>query len=313
MTPLSDRLQVVRPQWEAQLDAFHTLSTRALDSAEQLLALNLKTSRASLDQATGALQQMLHATDVRDLFAIGTQAQGQWQQVLSYSREVLGIAMGARQRSWSSIPQAPLQLLPAPAVHLAEQAGIALAEATTVTSEIATAAADTTAALAEDTMGVGDQSTAAASGPDGGLQPAGQIEPAAVPDAATPSDAPTELDAEKTGEALSEAPSKASESESAAAAAPDLDQETSANVDALVDIVIADEVPPAKAKPLVEALNEVAPRPVSAEHPLSSTVPLQADGHIDLPLVTPAEATPPVQLSTGPAPTERRRSSRKKS
>ena len=306
MTSLSDRLQVARPQWEAQLDAFHTLGTRALDNAEQLLALNLRTSRASLDQATGALQQMLHATDARDLFAIGTQAQDQWQQVFSYSRELLGIAMGARQRGWSSIPQQQppqlpqlpqlLELVPAPGIQLAEQTSIALAEATTVTGEIATDAVDTTAALAEDTLGVGDQSTAAI--PDSGLQPAGQIEPVEVP-----AGAPTELDAETAGEAPS----------GVAATAPSLDEETSANVDALVDIVIADEVPPAKAKPLVAALNEVAPRPVSAEHPLSSTVPLQADGHVDLPLVTPAEATPPVRLSTGPAPAERRRSSRKKS
>jgi phasin family protein len=314
MTSLPERLSVVRPQWEAQLDAFHALSTRAIDSAEQLFALNIKTSRASVEQATGTWRQMLHATDPRDLFAIGTQAQGQWQQVFSYSRELMGIAMGARQRSWSTIPMPmpfqPAPLLPAPSAHVVEQAGIAIAVATTVTTEMATAAAESNAALAEDTMGVGDQSPATDAGDtDAALPPAGQIEPAAAP-----AGTPTELDAEKTGEAPSEvaAGDPAESAAPPAAQASALDEETSANVDALVDIVIADAVPPAEPKLLVEALNEVLPKPAGAEHPIASTVPLEAAGHIELPPVAPLDSTPPVQLSNGPAP-ERRRSSRKKS
>lgn len=301
MTSLPDRLSVVRPQWDAQLDAFHALSTRALDSAEQLFALNIKTSRASVEQATGTLRQMLHASDPRDLLAIGSQAQGQWQQMFSYSRELLGIAMGARQGNWSTIPMpvpAPMPmtipaapLLAAPIAQVVDQA---VADAATVTTENATAAVDSNAALAEDTMGVGDQTSSA---------------PAEAP--AAPVEAPTELDAETTGEAPSEVPP-----EPDAAAAPlqakALDEETSANLEALVDIVIADEVPPAKVKPLVEALNELAPKPVGAEHPLASTVPLENGKHIELPPVAPLDTTPPVQPSNGPAP-ERRRSSRKKS
>jgi len=321
MTSLPERLSVVRPQWDAQLDAFHALSTRALDSAEQLFALNIKTSRASVEQATGTLRQMLHASDPRDLFAIGSQAQGQWQQMFSYSRELLGIAMGARQSNWSTIPMpvpAPMpmtmpaaSLLAAPVAHVVEQAGIAVADAATVTTEIATAAAESNAALAEDTMGVGDQTSSA---------------PAEAPSAsaetpAAPVQAPTELGAEKTGEAPSEVPpepdaAKPPADAAAADAAPllatALDEETSANLAALVDILIADEAPPAKAKPLVEAMNELAPKPVGAEHPLASTVPLENGKHVELPPVAPLDTTPPVQLSNGPAP-ERRRTSRKKS
>ncbi|WP_323140301.1 phasin family protein [Massilia phyllosphaerae] len=320
MTSLPDRLSVVRPQWEAQLDAFHALTTRALDSAEQLFALNIKTSRASVEQATGTLRQMLHASDPRDLFAIGSQ--GQWQQMFSYSRELMGIAMGARERNWSTIPMPvpapmPIQspaLLAAPVAHVVEQAGIAVADAATVTTEIATAAVESNAALAEDTMGVGDQTSST---------------PAEAP--AAPVEAPTELGAEKTGEAPSEvppepdaakppadaaaadaAPADAAPADSAPLQAKALDEETSANVDALVDIVIADEAPPAKAKPLVEALNDLAPKPVGAEHPLASTVPLENGKHVELPPVAPLDTTPPVQLSNGPA-SERRRTSRKKS
>jgi phasin family protein len=306
MTSLPERLSVVRPQWEAQLDAFHTLGSRALDSAEQLLALNLKTSRASIEQVTGTWQQMLSVTHPRDLLNIGTQAQGQWQQVFSYSRELLGIAMGARPRNLNTI-QMPMQsallaapLLDAPIADVVEQA-----------------AADSDAALAEDTMGVGDQSSPADDGA-AGLPAAGQIEPSKAP-AAAPSDAPTELDAEKTGEALSEAPEAEAVTEAPESAAPPpglqaaaLDVETSANIAALVDIVTADAVPPAKTKAVVDAVNELASKPIGAEHPLAATMPLENGGHIALPPVTPAESTPPVQLSNGPA-SERRRGTRKKS
>jgi hypothetical protein len=50
MTSFSEQLSAVRKsQWEAQLDVFRALSQRALDSAEQLIALNMKTSRASVE------------------------------------------------------------------------------------------------------------------------------------------------------------------------------------------------------------------------------------------------------------------------
>jgi hypothetical protein len=292
MTSISERLSFARPQWQAQLDAFHTLGTRALDSAEQVLALNLKMSRASIEQASGTVQQMLQASDPRTLFALAfqpnSQVQNPWQHFLTYQRELMGIALGARERGWASISvpaaAAPLQL------------------------SNAQAAADSTVALAEDTLGVGDQSGADAAA---ALPPAGQIVPATAAQPDTRDDAPTELDAEKTGETPSETPAE-EPVHALAAAVTSPEDETSANVAALVDIVIADDVPPAKTKPLVEALNDVAAKPAGTVHPIVSTVPLEAAGHIDLPLVTPTDATPPVQLSNGPAPSERRRGTRKK-
>lgn len=282
MTSLSDHLSTVRQsQWEAQLDVFRTLTNRALDSANQLIALNLRTSRASVEQATGTIQQMLHATDPRDLVAIGSQAQGQWQQLFSYSRELLGIAAGVRQAALASVPAAqlaapvpPVQLVPAPAAnvappvpHVLEQVAIATADATTVTSEIAAAAAETGAALAAATL-------------DAGHSLAKTAEP--------------ELQAVQAVEQTQA-------------------NETQANVEALVDTVLAEEVPAAKAKPIAKALSEVARKPASAEHPIASTVPLEAQGHVDLPTVTPSESTPPVHLSAGPArETKSARASRKK-
>lgn len=310
MTSLTERLSAVRQsQWETQLDVFRTLGNRAIDNAEQLIALNMKASRATVEQASGVLQQLMRVNDPRDLLTLGSQAQGQWQHMFSYSRELLGIAMGARQPNWSTIPNlapatlpAPAQVLAAPVAQLAEQASIAVADATTIASEMTAAATDSGAAIAEATVSASQQTAAAADDAQ-----------------AAPQSAPTELEEEKAGEAPSEIPPAAEESDDAAEApqaaastpAPTIDEETSANLDALVDTLIAEETPPVKAKPLAEALNQIAPKPASVEHPIASTVPLEASGHVELPVVTPPDATPPAQTSQGPQ-TERRRSSRKK-
>ena len=273
MTSFSEQLSAVRKsQWEAQLDVFRALSQRALDSAEQLIALNMKTSRASVEQATGTFKQLLEITNPRDLIAIGSTAQGQWQQFFSYGRELLGIAAGTHERSWST--QAPLQLVPAATANvpasvpqILEQAAIATAEATTVTSEIARAAADTGSALAEAALDAGKQAVAA-------------VEPA--PQAATPAPEPLTTTVTEAVSAEPEAP----------AADP-------------VETAIADEVPPARAKPLAKALNKVAPKPAAAEHPIASTVPLEAGPHVELPIVTPTESTPPLRVVTHGGKTSR--------
>jgi hypothetical protein len=278
MTSFSEQLSAVRKsQWEAQLDVFRALSQRALDSAEQLIALNMKTSRASVEQAAGTFKQLLEANNPRDLVAIGSTAQGQWQQFFSYGRELLGIAVGSHERTWSTQPT-PLQLVPAATMNIPtsvpqfmEQAAIATADATTVNSEIAQAAIDTGEALAEAALDA--------------------VAHSADPLVHTPADAaPAEAPTTTVTEAVAAAP---------VAPAPDP-----------VETAIADDVPPAKAKPLSKALNEVAPKPAAAEHPIASTVPLEAGPQVDLPIVTPADTTPPLRVVTQGS--KATRSSRKK-
>lgn len=153
MTPFSDQLSAVRQaQWEAQLDIFRNLSSRALDSAAQIAALNVRTSRASIEQAAGTVKHLLEARQPRDLLALGAAAQGQWHTLFSYGRELFGLAVGAR-----ALPAAiPLLAAPAPTANfptsyaqVMEQASIATADATTITGEIAAAAVDIGAAHAE--------------------------------------------------------------------------------------------------------------------------------------------------------------------
>src|SRR5438309_2221678 len=119
MTSLTEQLSAVRQsQWEAQLDMFRRLSSRALDSTERLVALNMKTSRASMEQAAGTIKHILDAKDPRDLFAVGSAVHAQVHQMFDYGRELLGITTGLRA-SWSTLPAAslpsPLLLIPAPA------------------------------------------------------------------------------------------------------------------------------------------------------------------------------------------------------
>jgi hypothetical protein len=281
MTSLSEQLSAVRKsQWEAQLDVFRALSQRALDSAEQLIALNMKTSRASMEQATGTFKQLLEVSNPRDLVAIGSSAQGQWQQFFSYGRELLGIATGTHERTWTtdlaSTLANPLQLVPAASANvptsvpqLMEQAAIATADATTVGSEIARAAVDTGSALAEAALDAGQQAVARTA-------EAAQAEPPA-PVAA---------------------PAPASVEPVAATAEPLAAAEPPAPTPDPVDTAIADEVPPAKAKPVAKALNKVAPKPPTAEHPIASTVPLEAGPQVDLPIVTPTEGAQPLRVVT---------------
>jgi hypothetical protein len=288
MTSLSEQLSAVRKsQWEAQLDVFRTLSKRALDSAEQLIALNMKTSRASVEQATGTFKQFLEVSNPRDLLAIGSSAQGQFQQFFSYGRELLGIATGTYERAWTTETASPvanpLQLVPAATANVPtsvsqvmEQVAIATADATTVGSEIARAAVDTGSALAEAAL-------------DAGQQAVHRTEEAVA--APEPAAAPAE-------------PVSATK-EPLAAAEPVVTAEPPAPAPDPVDTAIADDVPPAKAKPLAKALNKAAPKPPAAEHPIASTVPLEAGPQVDLPIVTPAEGAQPLHAVTQGGKTNR--------
>jgi phasin family protein len=245
MTRFSDQLTAVRQaQLEAQLDMFRTLSTRALERAGQIAALNVRTTRTSMEQAAGTMKHLLEAREPRDLFALGSAAQDQWQNLFSYGRELFGLAVGTRAAPTANLPTSYTQAM--------EQASIATADATTITSEIAAAAADTGAALAEAAI---DAGTVA--------------KPRAAPAQQQPAN------------------------EAAAARL--------AEAEAAIETAIADEVPPAEPKAVAKALNEVAPKPAAAEHPIASTVALQADGEVELPAIAPIEnvARPP-KASRGP-------------
>ena len=323
MTSFSDQFSAVRQsQWETQLDMFRQMSSYALDNTEQLIAFNMRVSRASMEQVAGTVKQMLDARDARDLLAIGSNAQGQWHQLFTYGRELLGIASGLRG-TWSTQPPAlptmptnvlpaltvpsALRLIPAPLADLpaapsqaAEQASIAAADATTMASEIAAAANDIGSALFESTLDS-----------DADVLPASEAvaAPAAAPAAIEPP-APA---AEPAAEASAEPASEPAAELSPAPVEPEPELATPAEAarafaDAASDTAIADDVPPLDVTPLVQALNDVAPKPAGVEHPIVSTVPLEAAaGDFELPTIEPVEHSAPPSQPSRPPRTARKR------
>jgi hypothetical protein len=275
MTQFSDQLSAVRQaQLEAQLDMFRNLTTRALDSAGQLAALNVRTSRASLEQAAGTFRHLLDAREPRDLFALGSAAQNQWHTMFSYGRELFGLATGARMLPASLPMPVPLLTTPAPTANvptsytqIVDQVSIATDAATSIGSEISAAAVDTGTALAEAAIDAGTRNL---------TQPEAAPEPEPAPAAAPAS-------------ALAPEPAPAPAPEPVSAPAQDDAQR--AEFEAAIETAIADDHPPAEPTALAKALNEVSPKPIGAEHPLASTVALQAEGQVELPQVTPSKAS----------------------
>jgi phasin family protein len=97
MTSLPEQLSAARKtQLDAQLELLRSLSTQAISSAEQVIALNLSATRASVEQSSEAVKQLLAVRDPRDLLAFGTQTQQQFQQMMDYGRNLFSIAAGAQ-------------------------------------------------------------------------------------------------------------------------------------------------------------------------------------------------------------------------
>lgn len=97
MSNLPEQFSAARKaQLEAQLDAFRHFSGKAVENTEKLIALNLQTTRASVEKSTAAIQQLLTAKDPRDLFALTAHSRDGFDTMLAYGRALFGIAGGAR-------------------------------------------------------------------------------------------------------------------------------------------------------------------------------------------------------------------------
>jgi phasin family protein len=86
---LSDASQ---QQLAQQLDFFQKFTSRAFENAERILALNIATTRATLDQTSSAVRQFAAARDPRDLLALTAQSQQQVEAAMAYSRKLFEIA-----------------------------------------------------------------------------------------------------------------------------------------------------------------------------------------------------------------------------
>jgi phasin family protein len=81
-----------KEQLAKQIDYFQAFSTRAFEHAERIVALNLQTTRAALDQTAGAVRKLAEVRDPRDLMAFTSQTQTHVAAAMAYSRKLFEIA-----------------------------------------------------------------------------------------------------------------------------------------------------------------------------------------------------------------------------
>lgn len=121
MTSLPEQLSAVRTaQLEAQLDFFRRLTAQAFDSTSKLIALNISTSRDSVERTSKAVRELFTAHEPRDLFQLGSHAEEQFRSMFAYSRDLFSIATGA-QGAVVRAPELPA-VLPSPRLAEAPQA-----------------------------------------------------------------------------------------------------------------------------------------------------------------------------------------------
>jgi phasin family protein len=93
MFPINEQfISAVKTSFDAQLSVVTALTTKAIESAEQVVDLNFATAKASLEDSAVGARQMLAAKDPQELLAVTTaQAQPAVAKAIAYSRELTGI------------------------------------------------------------------------------------------------------------------------------------------------------------------------------------------------------------------------------
>jgi len=125
-----------KSQLETQFQIFSTLASTAVDSAQKVIALNINTTKASLEKSSAAAKQLLAIKDPKELFSLGASQPGSFDSLLAYGRELYSIASTAQSAllnsAQSSLKQASDQPTPtatAPATPAAKAPPPALAAA----------------------------------------------------------------------------------------------------------------------------------------------------------------------------------------
>ncbi len=100
MTSLPEQLTAARKaQFEAGFDIFHSFANQAFESASRVAALNLATSRDTLERSARTATALFASRDPRDLLMLGGHAEEQVRSLFSYGRELMNIAGGIRPYS----------------------------------------------------------------------------------------------------------------------------------------------------------------------------------------------------------------------
>lgn len=130
MSSLTEQFSAVtKSQLEAQFKIFNTLANTAVDSAEKVIALNLNTTKASVEKSSAAARKLLEAKDPQELFSLNAAQPSGFDNLLAYGRQLYNIATAAQtellqsaqsglkeaQELAKAAPLASLSVLPKPA------------------------------------------------------------------------------------------------------------------------------------------------------------------------------------------------------
>ena len=102
-----------KSQVESQLKFFQSFTSKAVESTEKVIALNMSHSRDQFEKSTAALRQLWTVKDPRDLLSLTTQSQASFDSLLAYGRGLADIAAGAAAFAAQPVAQDPAQAAPA--------------------------------------------------------------------------------------------------------------------------------------------------------------------------------------------------------
>ena len=94
MFPINDQLSAAaKTNLEAQLSILTALTTKAFESVEKVVDLNLNVAKASLEDSAVTAKQLLAAKDPQEFFSLtAAQAQPTAAKAIAYGRHLTGIA-----------------------------------------------------------------------------------------------------------------------------------------------------------------------------------------------------------------------------
>src|SRR5476649_1333440 len=172
-----------KSQLEAQLNLLNNYASKAVESAQKVLALNISTTKASVEKSSAAARRLLEAKDPQEFFSAG-KAPG-FDNLLAYSRELFSIASAAQaeliQSAKAQIEQAAPAAKAVVAKPVAPAAKVKLAEVKKAAAAPVVAAA---AAAAPADVAVAAPTAEPTPAPKAIAKPVAKAKPAAA--AATP-------------------------------------------------------------------------------------------------------------------------------
>ncbi|SHN41089.1 phasin family protein [Duganella sacchari] len=97
MSSITEQFSVAtKSQLEAQFQIFSSLASAAVESAEKVIALNISTTKASVEKSSAAAKKLLAAKDPKEFFTLSTTEPASFDSLLAYGRELYSIASTAQ-------------------------------------------------------------------------------------------------------------------------------------------------------------------------------------------------------------------------